>query len=1151
MKGNVITDLITIVASYLDLMNRIFLVLLIIAGCLDLAAQTRDQSFHTPVLYRNAEVRAVHEFGDGKLALAGRIDFYEDELVNGLILIDSDGSLVESFEFTYNVPTTIERMQVLANGNLIVSGRTYILEVNSTGAVTNEFYISGGIFDLLIQNDQKIVAVGDFDDDDFTNIVRLNSDFTLDNTFNQAISVDNTIRQIEVHQNKLLIAGNFTLVNGMSTNDVARLELDGTKDATFDSGDGTNEFITHIEVFSNDKIIVGPYVGQFDGYFEPSGVMSLNTDGSPDWTFNPSNEINSGSQDLARFGDDMLAIVFESYGSGGSAYVIHRLLPDGGKHPTFSPIQVTAGGIQDYIFPISDGFLVSERPLDGNPSGLTKYNASGVKESGFQVPIARYGTASKASKNGDEIVLMGNFFKVDDHETRNVVKLNSEGMVMSSFKVDYMSYFPNQLLLDNNGRVYFSTDLEFVRLQADGALDPTFTYTGPHQVRQIVQYKTDDLLIWTQGQTLYQINQDGSIDNSFTYAAIPSATSGGNMAFDVAPDNTIINNSLYFDGAVKSEIRRLLPDGSVDLSFDDVIGANGDVQDFKILGNGEIVLHGRFTEYQGISVSNMIKIDHNGNLVGDFTTSNWFPIRTEFVSWGNNVIIMGGNAATFDTMIEKWSVEGVKDETFSILQEETPYFGDVLMGDVGDMYLIGESSTDRSLSITKFQLANEQPMISDQVNLEITEDESLTISINMLSIIDPDDQSFTLTVLEGTNYALDGATITPHNNYVGELTVPVKVSDGDKESESFALSVTVSAVNDAPVITSYDGGQQFLEDQAIDFEVSDFSITDPDNTSDDFVLSILEGENYIVSGTSVLPAADFFGDISVEFVVSDGTAESEKFSVSLAVLSVNDVPVVSGYSGTLEVVEEGTLDVELASFEVTDPDHLFPGEFVLSLADGDNYNVTANAITPDVNYFGLIEVEATIKDEAGAAAKYLLTIDVTAVNDKPVVSGYKGTTAINQGERLSLALTDFEFTDVDSHTHTLQLLESQFYSLEGSDVIPDDAFSGSLPVSVQVSDGEDASEVFMFEITVNVVLGLEKANQLGLFPNPAKDHVIIQVDHGSYRMRVSDLHGKLIKEKWLVDGRNSVDISEWPSGIYILTLDDGVDSYRGRIIKQK
>ncbi|PIP80738.1 MAG: hypothetical protein COW84_03620, partial [Gammaproteobacteria bacterium CG22_combo_CG10-13_8_21_14_all_40_8] len=53
-----------------------------------------------------------------------------------------------------------------------------------------------------------------------------------------------------------------------------------------------------------------------------------------------------------------------------------------------------------------------------------------------------------------------------------------------------------------------------------------------------------------------------------------------------------------------------------------------------------------------------------------------------------------------------------------------------------------------------------------------------------------------LTVLAGTNYSLNANTITPSAGFVGELTVPVTVSDGWLSSEVFNASVTVNAAID-------------------------------------------------------------------------------------------------------------------------------------------------------------------------------------------------------------------------------------------------------------------------------------------------------------------------------------------------------------------
>ena len=46
-----------------------------------------------------------------------------------------------------------------------------------------------------------------------------------------------------------------------------------------------------------------------------------------------------------------------------------------------------------------------------------------------------------------------------------------------------------------------------------------------------------------------------------------------------------------------------------------------------------------------------------------------------------------------------------------------------------------------------------------------------------------------------------GNTLTPAPNYTGDLTVPVIVNDGTDNSNIFNLTVTVTPVNDAPVIT--------------------------------------------------------------------------------------------------------------------------------------------------------------------------------------------------------------------------------------------------------------------------------------------------------------------------------------------------------------
>ena len=110
---------------------------------------------------------------------------------------------------------------------------------------------------------------------------------------------------------------------------------------------------------------------------------------------------------------------------------------------------------------------------------------------------------------------------------------------------------------------------------------------------------------------------------------------------------------------------------------------------------------------------------------------------------------------------------------------------------------------------------NDAPVITGQGALAINEDTALNIILSDLTVTDVDNAypaGFSLTVLPGTNYTVAGATITPAHNFNGTLTVPVTVNDGAADSNTYNLTVTVTAVNDAPVAAddSYRTNQSVL-----------------------------------------------------------------------------------------------------------------------------------------------------------------------------------------------------------------------------------------------------------------------------------------------------------------------------------------------------
>jgi gliding motility-associated-like protein len=116
------------------------------------------------------------------------------------------------------------------------------------------------------------------------------------------------------------------------------------------------------------------------------------------------------------------------------------------------------------------------------------------------------------------------------------------------------------------------------------------------------------------------------------------------------------------------------------------------------------------------------------------------------------------------------------------------------------------------------------PRINGQKELKVLEDYAITINLSDLFVTDEDNpnypQGFSLSVKNDTQgtYKAIGNSVTPAPNFNGFIEVGVTLSDGVNTSDEFKVSVLVTPVNDAPVITlsetssiPFEPGQQPVE----------------------------------------------------------------------------------------------------------------------------------------------------------------------------------------------------------------------------------------------------------------------------------------------------------------------------------------------------
>jgi gliding motility-associated-like protein len=367
---------------------------------------------------------------------------------------------------------------------------------------------------------------------------------------------------------------------------------------------------------------------------------------------------------------------------------------------------------------------------------------------------------------------------------------------------------------------------------------------------------------------------------------------------------------------------------------------------------------------------------------------------------------------------------------------------------------------------------NDAPVITGQTPNPLTtgEDVPFTIEFSHLLVSDPDNNyptGFSMTVSQGVNYSVSGTTVTPLPDFAGTLSVPVTVNDGASNSNTFTLALNVSAANDRPQIT----GQSPLnveEDNAVTIQLSHLLVTDNDNPyPTGFTLALAPGDNYSVSGTTVTPAANFSGALSVPVTVNDGTSTSDPFNLVINVAPVNDVPFISGQSA-ITTGENQSVQLDLSQLVVADPDHAYPAGFTLSVSAGTNYTVSGTSITPSAGFNGTLSVGVFVNDGVANSNVFNLQVTVTAVNDPPVITAQSPLT-VAEDEPITIQFSDLAVSDPDNAYpagFTLTVLTGADYTFSGTTVTPAQNFTGTLSVSVVVNDGVNNSQPFPLQLAV-------------------------------------------------------------------------------------
>ena len=352
-------------------------------------------------------------------------------------------------------------------------------------------------------------------------------------------------------------------------------------------------------------------------------------------------------------------------------------------------------------------------------------------------------------------------------------------------------------------------------------------------------------------------------------------------------------------------------------------------------------------------------------------------------------------------------------------------------------------------SINKAPIANVD-------HLAFLEDE---VKAPIIAFSDPELDVLTFTIKEEPNHgeiSIDelGLVYSVDANFNGEDNVLIKAEDIYGNFIEQSIGITITAVNDAPVI----GDNQFIafEDERISEQLN---VTDVDSETLIYELTsdTLHG-NIVLTNSgefTYTPQLHYFGQDEFSYKVEDEQGSSVEGQGKLTIAPVNDVPSLTN---TMFITNE---DTELiGKIEAIDiEEHSFQFELVEnSIVNG---NVTVGGDGGFVfnaydDFNGVASFTIKVTDSELANAEYQVTINVTAVNDVPVVENSSAN--LNEGGSYTNSLPTH---DIDGDPLLYQIITNvtngslTLHSNGEYTYIPDQAFSGIDSFEFEVTDGQN------------------------------------------------------------------------------------------------
>ena len=543
---------------------------------------------------------------DGKILIGGQFTKFNGIDREYLARLNADGSLDPDFDTSSGFNSHVYSLGVQSDGKILVGGnftsyklnpKNYFVRLNSDASIDESFLTTGTnniVYKVLISNEDKIFLGGKFTK--YNNVtknsfVKLNTDGSIDENFTIGSGANNIVRDIVIlNDNKIMLAGDFVVYNGISRNYIVKINENGTLDSTFNPGKGFGGATTSILQQSDGKLIIG---GAFPVYNNNTKryIARINLDGSIDKSFNPGNGADATIRSIAVQADRKIII---------------------------------AGSFNSYN--------------DNLNNRIARVDANGNIDNSLQTGSgADQLIRSVAVQNDDKIIVGGDFLTYNNLNKSYLVRLNPTGTLDNSFNIGYGPTDPvRDILVQPDGKILVCGDFtvfntktanRIIRLNVDGTIDTSFQpLSGSNSSIYSMKLQSDDKIIVVGSFTTYdgvarnriaRLNSDGTLDTTF---AVGTGANNTVSSILIQEDSKIIigGNFTAVAGVSSTRIARLNANGSRDTTFISGAGANASVETLVFEANGKILIGGSFTKFNNINRNYIARLKADGTLDDTF-----------------------------------------------------------------------------------------------------------------------------------------------------------------------------------------------------------------------------------------------------------------------------------------------------------------------------------------------------------------------------------------------------------------------------------------------------------------------------------------------------------------------------------------------------